>query len=109
MILWLILSFLSSKWKPCAHPAHTRTTSSPKRASSPAPANKPSTPSGSSTHSRPVTEGTLVIYLQRPEWGIGIVEWALGDRACASFETPEGAYTDEFAIGELEEAKQAVA
>lgn len=51
-------------------------------------------------------EGTHVLYKQRPEWGIGIIEWVIQDRACASFETPTGPYVDEFALGELEPAKQ---
>lgn len=52
-----------------------------------------------------ITEGTLVIYPARPEWGIGIIEWVLLDRCAASFETPTGPFVDEFALGELEPAK----
>lgn len=52
-----------------------------------------------------MTEGSLVLYRQRPEWGVGVIEWIVGDRCAASFETPDGPYLDEFALGELEPAK----
>jgi hypothetical protein len=53
-----------------------------------------------------ITEGMLVTYKAHPDWGPGLVLWTLGDRACAGFETPDGPYMDEFALGELEPAKQ---
>lgn len=51
----------------------------------------------------PLQRGDLCIYLERPLWGTGIIEWVgPSGRLVASFETPDGPYTDEFGAFELE-------
>jgi hypothetical protein len=51
-------------------------------------------------------EGSRVTYRARPDWGIGIVEWApSGDVMLVNFEIPhQGPYSGEFHIAELDDA-----
>lgn len=109
MCLSRIACYLISKlW---ASQAITRDASSPRRALSPASVTRSSALSVSSCLRRPVSisAGSTVLYKAHRDWGLGIVEWELNGRVCASFETPDGPYTDEFAEAELELAQKVTA
>jgi hypothetical protein len=58
----------------------------------------------------PVKLNDVVVYLARPDWNLGLIEWvAPNGWLIVSFETPDGPYRGEFGPHELEMAERAEA